>query len=131
MDIVLYAKKFMSTVKLGKEFKCRECGKKFYRSLSQIENGATKHCSNKCHGLSRRKRSISSGGYITIRMPEHPNAMKNGRIYEHTKIMSEILGRPLKKGELVHHKNGIRSDNRSENLELWSTGHPKGQKLVL
>jgi len=54
---------------------------------------------------------------------------ENGRIREHVYFMSEHLGRPLKKGENVHHKNGVRDDNRLENLELWSTWQPPGQRV--
>jgi len=59
----------------------------------------------------------------------HPNSDTKGWIAEHRLIMSEHLGRPLLPNENVHHKNGDRMDNRLENLELWSSSQPKGQRI--
>lgn len=60
-------------------------------------------------------------GYVYIWKPEHPNAgVGRGKQYiaEHRLVMSEHLGRPLTGTESVHHKNGIKDDNRIGNLEL-------------
>lgn len=68
-------------------------------------------------------------GYIVRYEPENPNAGPNGQVYQHRHVMSEMIGRPLRKDENVHHKNGNRSDNRPENLELWTKGQPAGQRV--
>lgn len=72
---------------------------------------------------------LNKDGYMTFKKKGHPCADKNGRCQEHHLVMYEYLGRPLKKGESIHHINGIRNDNRLENLELWSCKHPPGQRV--
>ena len=75
-------------------------------------------------------RSVSKTGYIILSgYQDHPNAKKGGWIAEHRLVMSEKLQRPLRPNENVHHKNGIRDDNRIENLELWAKKQPAGQSV--
>lgn len=74
--------------------------------------------------------TISNGYVVLSGYHGHPNAQKSGKIMEHVLVMSNMLGRPLVKGEQVHHKNGNRQDNRPENLELiLKYNHHAGQKL--
>lgn len=81
----------------------------------------------------RRSGFVNKAGYRYVYKIGHPNASEKpgskGRIFEHIYVMSEYLKRPLKKGETVHHKNGIRDDNRIENLELWSISPTPGQRV--
>lgn len=75
------------------------------------------------------KKRHNEQGYIVMHWPEHPNARKDGRVCEHTIVMADFLGRPLGEFENVHHKNGIRDDNRLENLELWTKVQPPGRRV--
>ena len=60
----------------------------------------------------------NSSGYVVIFKLEHPSANCHGYVPEHRLIMEDFLGRYLTKKEQVHHRNGIKNDNRLENLEL-------------
>lgn len=78
----------------------------------------------------RLKSRKDANGYVLIHEPEHPQADANGFVREHRVVMANMLGRLLESSEEVHHKNGDRSDNRPENLELWMKGaHRPGQRV--
>lgn len=112
----------------NRELKCVVCNKIF--NYNQYIAPLT--CSKECRLINKKGVNIeghfTADGYKIICRPNHPNA-RNGKLLEHTFVMSEFLKRPLGKGENVHHKNGIKHDNRIENLELWHRGQPSGQRL--
>lgn len=66
---------------------------------------------------------VNDDGYKVVRD-------NGGNQLEHRVVMARLLDRPLEPFENVHHKNGIRDDNRPENLELWVTRQPQGQRVA-
>lgn len=73
-------------------------------------------------------RYTTQAGYVCVYVPERADAPLNGWMMEHRMVMSDFLGRRLRRKENVHHRNGVRHDNRLENLELWVTSQPSGQR---
>lgn len=77
-----------------------------------------------------KKWHTSPSGYVVRYEPDNPNAGPNGQVYQHRHVMSQVIGRPLRENENVHHVNGVKDDNRPENLELWTKGQPAGQRVT-
>ena len=104
---------------------------------SQMKSGKNNHM----YGLRGENSPFFTGdrlnnyGYQLLYKPEHPNAYPDGYVLEHRYVMSEHLGRPLRKSEVVHHIDGDKLNNRIENLELMNRSshmklHSKERKIL-
>ena len=104
---------------------CADCQIRIRRSSTRCVS-----CSNKIKSLNnsnkpvdKRKKRITKNGYVRFCVPG------GGQYFEHRWVMEKHLGRKLVNGENVHHINGIKTDNRIDNLELWVTSQPSGQRI--
>jgi hypothetical protein len=101
------------------------------RGWCSVHYGRWKHYGDPLGVANRPKKGwVTSKGYKLVWQPDHPNRDKRGYVPEHVAVMAEQMGRPLLPGENVHHRNGIRDDNRPENLELWLSSQPSGQRVA-
>lgn len=61
---------------------------------------------------------VDNDGYVRVWMPDHHRADNSGRVYEHILVAEATYGGPITSEYHVHHKNGVKNDNRPENLEV-------------
>lgn len=102
----------------GGKYLAKGLCRKHYNANRKYDNPSTRLRGEKGKGSVKR-------GYVYRTI----GGRAGKHIAEHRLIMEKILGRPLLSNENVHHVNGVRNDNRPENLELWSSSQPSGQRI--
>ena len=100
--------------------------------LAEIMGKTPNAIRKKASRLNLRKEIVGRtnvAGYVYVMDKENPESIPRGYILEHRKVMSEHIGRPLAKDEIIHHRNGNKSDNRIENLQIMTQSeHSKFHK---
>lgn len=115
-----------TSIRLGKSKSCGCLQKeKAAAIISEIGRGQRGKLNPQWSGGKHKNKA----GYVLVYSPNHPRAKSRNYVFEHILAMEKMIGRFLLPKETVHHKNGIRDDNRPENLELWSSNQPSGQKV--
>jgi len=66
-------------------------------------------------------RTVTSKGYVLVKMPGHPLADCRGYVYEHRLVAERMIGRSLLPGEQVHHRDGNKANNDPTNLEVMTS----------
>lgn len=100
---------------------CGFCQKDFIGY--EINKFCSRACGSKFRIYAKAKGfMIDSCGYKMLHLPDHPNAEKDGWVKEHRKVMSDYIGRPLVKNEIVHHIDEDRLNNDIANLQLMTRG---------
>lgn len=117
----LYCNQMKSLKDIGEVFNCSWATIRNILIRNQIELRDGGYLQGS-HGKGSRHWAFKKGyyikdGYVFVHCPDHPKAQR-GYVKEHVLVLEKSLGRYLKSGEVVHHINGIRKDNRLENLEL-------------
>jgi len=118
---------------------CGRCGKERITHASGVRAEKFTGLCHKClhtgpGSPTWRGGRVMKSGYVYVRVyPDNPffesMANKLGYVAEHRLVMAEHLGRPLKPTEIVHHKNGVKTDNRIENLQLFVSLEEHGKAL--
>jgi hypothetical protein len=102
------------------------CRLHYYRKRRTGDVGPPKPLRNRSPNQGRY---INNYGYVCLTTDRPAYAEKKKYVREHVVVMEAHLGRRLLPHENVHHKNGVRHDNRLENLELWSRSQPPRQRI--
>lgn len=108
-----------------------EVGSSQRTRIRQVKKGAV-FCKKACQeSYWREHGTVNKRGYVEVYTPEHPFATKRNRVLQHRLVMEKQIGRFLHPDEIVHHKNGVKTDNDPENLELLiRTAHSTGYHLI-